>query len=52
MSIPLINKLSNNISNNKKNINIYYSKISDILINNTKRILNQDNINIKEDNSN
>lgn len=51
MSIPLINKLSNNISNNKKNINIYYSKISDILINNTKRILNQDNISIKEDNS-
>ena len=52
MSIPLINKLSNNISNNKKNINIYYSKISDILIKNTKRILNQDNINIYEDNSN
>ena len=53
MSIPLINKLSNNnISNNKKSINIYYSKISDILINNTKRILNQDNINIYEDNSN
>ena len=53
MSIPLINKLSNNnISNNKKSINIYYSKISDILINNTKRILNQENINIIEDNSN
>ena len=53
MSIPLLNKLSNNnISNNKKSINIYYSKISDILINNTKRILNQENINIYEDNSN
>ena len=53
MSIPLINKISNkNLSNNKKSINIYYSKISDILIKNTKRILNQENINIFEDNSN
>jgi len=53
MSIPLINKLSNNsLSSNKQIISIYYSKISDILIKNTKRILNQDNINIIEDNSN
>ena len=37
MSIPLINKISNNnLSNNKQSINIYYSKISDLLIDNTK----------------
>ena len=36
----------NKIDNKSSSINIYFSKLKDTLINNTKRILNKDNINI------
>lgn len=43
MSYPLLDKLTDNKSSS---INIYFSKLNDTLINNTKRILNIDDINI------
>lgn len=43
MSLLLLDKLK---QDNTSSINIYYSKIDNILIENTKRILNQKNINI------
>ena len=43
MSYPLLDKLTEDITSN---INIYFSKISNDTIENTKRILNIDNINI------
>lgn len=46
MSNLLLNKLSNDT---KSSITIYFSKLSETLINNTKRILELDNINIYED---
>ena len=47
MSYLLLDKLTNNKSSS---INIYFSKLNDTLINNTKRILNIDNINIYKSN--
>ena len=42
--------LSNKIKDGStKSIDIYFSKLSNTLIENTKRILNIDNINISED---
>ena len=49
MSTLLLDKLK---QDNTSSINIYYSKINNTLIENTKRILNIENINIIEDNSN
>lgn len=49
MSTLLLDKLK---QDNTSSINIYYSKINNTLIENTKRILNINNINIIEDNSN
>lgn len=49
MSTLLLDKLK---QDNTSSINIYYSKINNTLIENTKRILNINNINIVEDNSN
>ena len=49
MSMLILDKLK---QDNISSINIYYSKINDILIENTKRILNIENINITEDNTN
>ena len=46
MSIPLSDKLSIN-DNNKQSIKIYYSKLSNTIIDNTKRILELDNIYMK-----
>ena len=46
MSIPLSDKLSIN-NNNKQSIKIYYSKLSNTIIDNTKRILELDNIYMK-----
>ena len=43
MSYPLLDKLKEDTSSS---INIYFSKLNNNIINNTKRILNQDNINI------
>ena len=43
MSYPLLDKLKEDSSSS---INIYFSKLNNNIINNTKRILNQDNINI------
>lgn len=43
MSYPLVDKLT---EDNTSSINIYFSKINNILIENTKRTLNIDNINI------
>lgn len=48
MSIPLLNNISINNSNNKL-IQIYYSKLSDTIKDNTKRILELDNIDIYEE---
>ena len=48
MSIPLSDKLSIN-DNNKQSIKIYYSKLSNTIIDNTKRILELDNIDIYEE---
>lgn len=45
MSKLLLDKLSND---NKSSIDIYFSKLSNPLIENTKRILNLDNININQ----
>lgn len=45
MSEPLLNKITNN---NKSSINIYFSKLTNENIENTKNILNIDNIEIKE----
>lgn len=47
MSIPLLNSINNIKDNQTSSINIYYSSLSNILINNTKRILELDNINIE-----
>lgn len=48
MSIPLLNNIS--ITNSKKqSIKIYYSKLSNTIIENTKRILELDNIDIYEE---
>ena len=49
MSTLLLDKLK---QDNTSSINIYYSKINNTLIENTKRILNIENINITEDNTN
>ena len=49
MSTLLLDKLK---QDNTSSINIYYSKINNTLIENTKIILNINNINIVEDNSN
>ena len=49
MSMLILDKLK---QDNISSINIYYSKINDILIENTKRILNIEDINIIEDNLN
>ena len=46
MSTLLLNKLTEDTTSS---INIYFSKLNDTLINNTKRILELDNINIYED---
>ena len=43
MSTLILDKLK---QDNTYSINIYYSKINDVLIKNTKRILNIENINI------
>ena len=45
MSDLLINKIKDN---SISNISIYYSKLNDTIINNTKKILNVDNLNIQE----
>ena len=47
MGTLLLNKIKDNKT---KTININFSKISNTLIENTKRILKIDNINILEDN--
>ena len=45
MSNLILNKLK---EDNTSNIDIYFSKLNDTIINNTKKILELDNINIKE----
>ena len=49
MSIPLLNNLSINNNDTKPSVKIYYSKLSNTIIENTKRILELDNIDIYEE---
>lgn len=45
MSIPLLSKIK---EGNQSNLTIYYSKLNETIISNTKKILNINNINIQE----
>lgn len=45
MSYPLLDKIT---ENNKSSISIYYSKLNNTIVSNTKKILNIENINIQE----
>ena len=49
MSIPLLNNLSINNNDTKPSVKIYYSKLSNTIIENTKRILELDSIDIYEE---